>query len=218
MAVLKTVPFPHQAAELALSGSRSGWGFFWEMGTGKTLEAIMQFSRLHDAGEINGLLVLAPNGVHRNWVTDELPEHFASANEYAVHLWMTSKAETKRHAEAAELLLKAPAGALRSSSAASAWRFVSAFDVIQRWTAYSFALAKCSGSSSVTQLRCTPLGARTSSPLISPASCSRENCMIASSVFPVPISQKKPQPLREPESASSAAWCGKGTVLSTAML
>ena len=112
MAVLKTVPFPHQAAELALSGSRSGWGFFWEMGTGKTLEAIMQFSRLHDAGEINGLLVLAPNGVHRNWVTDELPEHFASANEYAVHLWMTSKAETKRHAEAAELLLKAPAGAL----------------------------------------------------------------------------------------------------------
>lgn len=50
---------------------------FWEQGTGKTKYGIDTIGTLWDAGEVNGAVIVAPNGVHRNWITDELPTHLA---------------------------------------------------------------------------------------------------------------------------------------------
>jgi len=42
---------------------------------GKTAPTIHTAARLHQAGRINGAIVVAPNMVHRNWITEEIPLH-----------------------------------------------------------------------------------------------------------------------------------------------
>lgn len=110
----KTEPFPHQLAEFEARKDSSHWGLFWEMGCGKSWEAIVQTAHLFERGEVNGLLVLAPNGVHRNWITDELPAHMPDsiAEGMRTHTWQTSKASTKKHALAAQEVLRTPKDAL----------------------------------------------------------------------------------------------------------
>lgn len=104
----KTTPYAHQLAEFELSRSMEARGLFWEMGCGKTKPVIDSVAHLYEGGEITGLIVLAPNGVHRNWVVDELPRHLpdAAAEKTRVMHWMTSKASTKGHEEAAAATLK----------------------------------------------------------------------------------------------------------------
>lgn len=103
----KTQPFPHQLKEFEASKDKTSWGLFHEMGLGKTKVTIDTAAHLHQDGKINGLLVLAPNGVHRNWITDEIPDHMplASAERMRMHLWMTSKATTQKHANSARDVL-----------------------------------------------------------------------------------------------------------------
>lgn len=102
-----TLPFSHQRDELIEHGLDENRGLFWEMGCGKSKPVLDTFVAMNDAGEITGLLVLAPNGVHRNWERNELPLHlppdvFERAKVFA---WQTQRASTKWHAaEAAELL------------------------------------------------------------------------------------------------------------------
>lgn len=45
-----------------------------EMGTGKTKVDLDETGELHDAGEIDAFLLLAPKGVYTNWLTDEVPK------------------------------------------------------------------------------------------------------------------------------------------------
>jgi len=69
-------PFPHQLERWRLHRERKGWATFWEQGTGKSCRTIMEAAWLYTHGEIDAILVLAPNGVHTNWVTDEMPTHW----------------------------------------------------------------------------------------------------------------------------------------------
>ena len=66
--------FPYQRAIIDATWDIPGWGLFLEMGVGKSLVAIETARKLYEAGEIRGVLVVAPNGVHANWVYDELPK------------------------------------------------------------------------------------------------------------------------------------------------
>ena len=70
------------------------------MGTGKTKLAIDTACWLYEQGEIDGLLVVAPNGVHRNWVDNELPKH--AWVDYYAHAFHSRKARTKAHTSAVE--------------------------------------------------------------------------------------------------------------------
>lgn len=64
-------------------------------GTGKT-KVIYDSAGYHALqGTINTLITLAPNGVHRNWITDEAPTHFTDAVPYAAMFWRTDSASTK---------------------------------------------------------------------------------------------------------------------------
>lgn len=71
----KTIPFKHQLKCFHISRDRKVYGIFFEQGCGKTKVIIDTARYLFDQGEIERLIVIAPNGVHDNWITDELPIH-----------------------------------------------------------------------------------------------------------------------------------------------
>lgn len=71
----KTKPLPHQREYLQKHANKEAWGLFWSPGVGKTKPLIDNLSYLYQAGRIDAVLVVAPNGVHRNWVSDEIPAH-----------------------------------------------------------------------------------------------------------------------------------------------
>jgi len=95
----KTSPFPHQATEFQLSKDAKIRAIFWEQQTGKTKVIIDTLCYNYMKGVLNGMLVVAPNGVHRNWVTDEIPIHMPDpilADCY-MHFYQSKRASTKWH-------------------------------------------------------------------------------------------------------------------------
>jgi SNF2 family DNA or RNA helicase len=75
MYVPHTEPFQHQAELFDRTKGMENYALFWEQGCGKTKPTIDTMAHLWTEGEIDGAVVVAPNGVHRNWITDELPTH-----------------------------------------------------------------------------------------------------------------------------------------------
>jgi SNF2 family DNA or RNA helicase len=72
---MKTKPMEHQMEALRRMAGRSSYALFMEQGTGKTWTLLADVERLYAAGRIDALLVIAPKGVHNNWVRKEIPEH-----------------------------------------------------------------------------------------------------------------------------------------------
>ena len=85
----KTKPFKHQLQALEKSWSKQAWAWFMEMGTGKTKVCIDNIAMLYDRGKIDRALVIAPNGIKRNW-RNELSIHMADHVEYRVAVWSAS--------------------------------------------------------------------------------------------------------------------------------
>jgi len=71
----KKPPFKHQRQLFLLSRDMGSFAFFMEQGTGKTKPAIDTAAWLYSQGKINALIVIAPNGVHSNWIEEEIPKH-----------------------------------------------------------------------------------------------------------------------------------------------
>ena len=85
----KTKPFKHQLKALEKSWSKEAWAWFMEMGTGKTKVCIDNIAMLYDRGKINSALVIAPNGIKRNW-RKELSVHMPDHVEYMDAVWVAS--------------------------------------------------------------------------------------------------------------------------------
>lgn len=68
-------PFKHQAEDFTQAKDMPGYARFWEQGTGKTRPTIDEQVYHMEKGNINAVLVLAPNGVHSNWAKWEWPLH-----------------------------------------------------------------------------------------------------------------------------------------------
>lgn len=101
------VDFAHQADHLTDRLNAPAWGLFWEQGTGKSRPTILTAAHHFLEGNIDALLVVAPNGVHLNWITDELPKHLPERVRGVMLglVWRTASAGTIRHRKAfAELL------------------------------------------------------------------------------------------------------------------
>jgi superfamily II DNA or RNA helicase len=71
----KKKPFDHQLKAFALSRDLEAYGLFMEQGTGKSKVLIDTAAHLFSTGEIDCLVVIAPNGVHTQWVKEQLPDH-----------------------------------------------------------------------------------------------------------------------------------------------
>ena len=95
----KTKPFSHQREVWDQSKDLASFAVFWEQGTGKTKVTIDTLAHQYLSGLVDTLLVVAPGGVDRNWITDELPAHLP--DEIAAQMmsvnFKTKKSATKWH-------------------------------------------------------------------------------------------------------------------------
>lgn len=101
-----TKPFDHQLEIFERTKSDQCHAMFLEQGTGKSKIAIDTFSHQYLDGQINAVIVVAPNGVHRNWVTDELVTHASPAIPLRAYAYASSKATTKAQERELDALLK----------------------------------------------------------------------------------------------------------------
>jgi SNF2 family DNA or RNA helicase len=60
------------------------------MGTGKSKVLIDNAAMLYNQGKINGLLLVAPKGVYKNWYEDQIPTHLPEYINRKVVLWKSS--------------------------------------------------------------------------------------------------------------------------------
>jgi SNF2 family DNA or RNA helicase len=98
--IYKTEPLPHQRELLRRTWGLKAYGVFWEPGCGKSKPMIDNFCWLYESGRhADMLLVVAPNGVHRNWVSDEVPAHMPDRvrDRLRTLIWSSQKSTTQKY-------------------------------------------------------------------------------------------------------------------------
>lgn len=84
----KTQPYDHQKkcfmlARTALSSNVPAFGLFMEQGTGKTKVMLDLAADLFinggGRGRIDTMIIVAPNGVHAQWINEQVPTHLSEA-------------------------------------------------------------------------------------------------------------------------------------------
>ena len=92
---MKTEGMRHQLYALEASNGKRNFAYLMEQGLGKTWTFLADAERYFKAGKIDGIVVLAPKGVHTNWVRRECPEHLEV--KYIAHAWRgNDKMKTKK--------------------------------------------------------------------------------------------------------------------------
>jgi hypothetical protein len=86
----RTEPWAHQWREFRDHRHDDGRALLWQMRTGKTKEVVDQACCLHAEGKIDGVLVVAPNGVHRNWIRKQFPLHAWGSSDWRGHAWSST--------------------------------------------------------------------------------------------------------------------------------
>jgi SNF2 family DNA or RNA helicase len=73
--MFETKPFDHQRRAFYMSRDKENFALLMEQGTGKTKIIIDTAAYLYANNKITALVIIAPNGVHRNWLRNEIPFH-----------------------------------------------------------------------------------------------------------------------------------------------
>ena len=92
----KTKPFAHQIKALEMSWDKKVFAYFMEMGVGKSKVLIDNIAMLYDKGNINGVLIVAPKGVYKNWFDSEIPTHMPDHVEKKMVLWQSNITASKQ--------------------------------------------------------------------------------------------------------------------------
>lgn len=102
----KTDPFSHQLHEVDNFWDTPHRCLWWEQGTGKTKAVIDTAAALYRAGKIDAVFVVAPGGVHDNWVRDEIPAHMPDDIPVMTYAFQSKGMRTKRFQNYAPSLLE----------------------------------------------------------------------------------------------------------------
>lgn len=78
-----------------MSWDKKVFAYFMEMGTGKSKVLIDNIAILYNKGHINGVLIVAPKGVYKNWFDSEIPNHMPDYIDKKVVLWEATINKTK---------------------------------------------------------------------------------------------------------------------------
>ena len=89
--VYKTRPYKHQIDCYNKLFNKEFGAIFMEQGCGKTKTAIDIASNLFLEEEINAVLLIAPNGVQKQWATEQIPEH--SPVPVRTQVWTSKKSK-----------------------------------------------------------------------------------------------------------------------------
>jgi SNF2 family DNA or RNA helicase len=99
----RTKPYDHQRQAFLLQRDRETFALFHEQGTGKTKTILDTAAYLYEKGEIDTLIVLAKNGVHINWVVEEIPTHLPERIPHMAAYYTSDLSKSERKS-----LLEAP--------------------------------------------------------------------------------------------------------------
>ena len=94
----KTTPFEHQHEVFINSRDREFYALLMEQGTGKSKVIVDTGSYLYANGNIDAVLIIAPNGVQRNWILNEFPAHCPEHINYRA-AWYCSQPTKKEEQE-----------------------------------------------------------------------------------------------------------------------
>ena len=90
----KTEPRAHQRAALEKLRHHTACGLFMDVGTGKSWTAIALMGMRWCARQSDHVLLIAKNGVHTQWVEEQIPEHMSDSVSYKCWVYgKTKKAE-----------------------------------------------------------------------------------------------------------------------------
>lgn len=87
MYIYKSKPFDHQDQVFTKTRDLDFYALFMEQGTGKTKPTIDTAAYLFETGRIDLFVVIAPNGVHRKWLTEDIPLSLPDRIEYDCVVW-----------------------------------------------------------------------------------------------------------------------------------
>jgi hypothetical protein len=87
----KTQPLPKQREALKLSATRRFFALHMEQGTGKSFVCVITAALLWMRGLIDGVIILAPNGVHQGWILDQFPEHCPETVPWQGLIWQSGE-------------------------------------------------------------------------------------------------------------------------------
>lgn len=95
----KRKPLDHQREVLQQTCDTAVYGLLWEQGCAKTAPTIHNFDYLYRAGKVDCLLIVAPPGVERNWLTDELEKDLPedTLERARTFRWQSKRSATKWH-------------------------------------------------------------------------------------------------------------------------
>lgn len=94
---MKTKAMKHQLIGLQRSEGMRNFAFLMEQGTGKTWTTLADAERCFIGNKIDALGIIAPNGVHTNWIRREIPTHMEI--ETLCYLWRGKPSTKKAKAE-----------------------------------------------------------------------------------------------------------------------
>lgn len=105
---MKTEGMSQQLEALRRMNGKEWFALFMEQGTGKTWSFLADCERYYAAGKIDAIFVLAPNGVHTNWVLREIPLHLDCPNVAVA--WRSGMGKQERARMDKALLTPTPRG------------------------------------------------------------------------------------------------------------
>lgn len=104
----------HQALEYQIGRDTRSRALIWPMRSGKSKCCIDKACYQWERGAIEGVIVVAPNGVHLNWAMNEIPKwSWPEAGPHHVFAWETSKRGLVEHDLAFRKVCNAPDGGLK---------------------------------------------------------------------------------------------------------
>lgn len=87
----KTKDWPHQAREFKIGRNKRARYLIWPMRSGKSKACIDKACYQYGEGTIEGVIVIAPNGVQINWARNEIPKWAWPDYEHRAVAWITPK-------------------------------------------------------------------------------------------------------------------------------
>ena len=94
---MKTEPYRHQLQEYTDHYQDTERALIWQMRTGKSKVIIDEACRLFLEDKIDTLMIVAPNGVHENWIDNEVRKHIWDSVSHLTWYWDTSLKDNGEH-------------------------------------------------------------------------------------------------------------------------
>ena len=113
----RTEPYEHQRVALEKSYDKKNFGYFMEMGCGKSKVLLDNITWLYDNKLIDTAIIVAPKGVYRNWQVSEIPTHLPEDIDPEIYVWSANPNKTQR-----ERLSKGLRSVISSASCWSTWK------------------------------------------------------------------------------------------------